>query len=161
MERMDRLASLLVAEKEFQPMEPLSGDWNAVEVVDLLAEPPPFGFVGTRGRWGSRTSIALVDADGLDLAGRERFAARFFALVYWDYSITGGSFGLLCFLFERPPTPAIIEHVRNLKRSLAGQKAWMAAWTVDLSTSRVTPHRWGPFGLYPGRAYLEETIRRS
>jgi len=158
MERIERLASVLVAEKGFQRMDPDPGDLAAVEQIGLLAEPPPFGFVGTRRHWWQPTTIALVDADGLDLAGMERFAARFFALIYGQYSIAG-TYGLLCFVFEGPPTPAIIEHVRNLKRSR--YKVYMAAWTVDLSTGRVIPHRWGPFGVYPGRAYIEEAIRRS
>ncbi len=159
MEQLNRLASLLVAEKGFQPIDPHSDDWNAAAVVDLLAEPPPFGFVGTLARWG-RTSIALVDADGLDLAGMDRFAGRFLDLVYWDYSILGASFGTLCFVFARPPAPATIDYIRKLKRSSRHDKAWMAAWTIDLSTSRVMSHRWAPFGLYPGRAYLEGAVRR-
>ncbi len=160
MERIERLAAILMAEKGFQRIEPDSDNPGGTEQADVLAEPPPFGFVGVRDYWGSRTAIALVDADGLDLARMERFAERFFALIWVEDSSLGGRFGLLCFVFERPPTAAIIRQVRALKRREVTDKVWMAAWTLDLSSGRVTPHRWGPCGLPPGRAFMEEAIRR-
>ena len=151
-ERIERLASLLTAEKGFERLEPAGSE------LSTSAELPPFAFVGTRRRWLSPTMIALVDADGLDLGGMNEFAARFFALVHGTYSYWAGSFGTLCFVFERPPPPATIEHIKKLKRS--SSKVWMASWTVDLSTGRVIPHSGGPFKVYPGRAYIEEAIRR-
>lgn len=169
-ERIDRLASLLLAEKGFQRTEPdlaalARGDQDVVErsklLAEVLAEPPLFDFVGTCGIWWGRAQIALVDANRLDLAGMERFAARFFALVFADRGMSEISYGTLCFVFQRPPNPAISQYIRNLKRSARANKVWIVAWTVDLSTGRVIPHRLWPWGLYPGRAYIEGAIRRS
>lgn len=165
MDRVDHLASLLMVEKGFRRMEPdpaapARGNQAVIERETLLAEPPPFGFVGTRAHWG-RALIALVVADDLDLAGMERFAERFFALVFGEFALFGPSHGILCYVFERPPAPPIIKYIRSLKRFTQRNTVYMAAWTIDLSTGHVIPHRWLPWGLYPGRAYLEEAIRRS
>lgn len=156
----DWLPYLLMAEKSFQRVKTAPGDYRGRAIDDVVAGLPPFGFVGTCVRWWQPTFIALVEADGIDLAGMEQFAARFFALVNATYSLGGGTYGLLGFVFERPPGPTIIERVRKLKRSEVGRKTWMAAWTIDLSAGRVIPHSWTPFGLYPGRAYIEKAVRR-
>lgn len=155
MEGVDRLAELLVTEKRFRPMKP------DPEHAHLLTEPPPFNYLGTRRYWGSNTAIALVQADGVEPAALERFARRFYELLYANGTWLGGSFGLIGFVFDRPPAAPIVDYVRKLKRSNVQRKVWLAAWTLDLSTGRAIPHRGGPFGLYPGRAWVEKAIRRS
>jgi len=155
MEGIDRLAWLLVTEKRFRPVTP------GPDQAHLLSEPPQFDFVGTRGYWGSNTAIALVHADGLEPAAMERFAERFYALISANPSWLGGSFGLIGYVFDRSPTSPIVDYVRKLKRRNVHQKVWMGAWTLDLSTGRVHPHRGGPYGLYPGRGWVEKAIRRE
>jgi hypothetical protein len=127
-ERIDRLAALLTAEKRFRPMKP------DPEQAHLVAEPPPFDYVGTRGYWGSNTAIAMVRADGLEPAVMKRLTERFYALVYADVSWLGGSFGLIAYVFDQPPPAPTVDYVRTLKRNNVHDKVWMAAWTVDLST---------------------------
>lgn len=38
-----------------------------------------------------------------------------------------GSFGLLCFVFERTPDTATVEHIRRLKRFRFRAEEWMVA----------------------------------
>jgi len=154
---IDRLAGLLVAEKRFRPICGLD-----FEQAPLLTEPAPFNYFGTRAHWGSNTAIGLVQADALDPAAMKLFARRFHELLYLNPGFwIGGSYGLLGFAFDRPPPAQIVDGVRKLKRFNVPDKVWMAAWTLDLSTGRVTPHSGGPYGLYPGRAWMEKAIRRS
>lgn len=141
---VSRLASLLATEKGYKPVEPAE---------------PTFGFVGRRRHWGSHAWIALVGADELDGAGIDRFAERFYGLVWNDVSLIGmGSYGILCFVFEDTPSPDVVEHIRSLKRAPA-KATWMVYWTMVLATGQVISHGGSPWGLYPGRAYLEKAIR--
>ena len=143
---VSRLASLLSTKKGYRPVEPAQ---------------PSFGFVGRTRHWGSHAWIALVDADELDVPGIEGFAKRFYDLVWNDVSLIGmGSYGILCFVFDNTPSPRIVEHIRGLKQAANPNKGnWMVYWTIDLATERVIPHAGPPWGLYPGRAYLENAVR--
>jgi hypothetical protein len=142
---LSRLASLLATEKGYKPVESAEST---------------FSFVGRRRHWGSHAWIALVGADELDRAGIERFAKHFYDLVWNDVSLIGmGSYGILCFVFEdTTPSPEIVQHIRSLKRAPA-KGNWMVYWTMDLVTGRVISHSGSPWGLFPGRAYLEKAIR--
>jgi hypothetical protein len=141
---VSRLASLLSTQKGYKPVEPAGAG---------------FGFIGRTRRWGQHAWIALLDADELDEAGIVRFAKRFDDLVWSDVSPLGGAtYGILCFVFENSPSPEIVEHIRGLKRH-PDRSSWMVYWTIDLATGSVIPHRRSPWGLYPGRVYLEKAIR--
>ena len=156
-DRIERLSGLLMAEKGFERSEPdpaalAGGDGDRAE---------PLRFVGTRRLWWGQAAIALVDASGLDPAGIERLVVGFFEFVYATRGSNGISYGTLCVVFQAAPPPAIIEYVRKLKRGADANKVWVVSWTVDLSSGHVVPHRLWPWGLYPGRSYIERALRRS
>lgn len=140
-----RLASLLVTEKGYKQQDPGT-----------------FGFLGRRRHWGSHAWIALVDANELDVAGINRFVEPFYDLVWNDVSLIGtGAYGILCFVFEDTPSPEIVGYIRSLKRAADPTKGnWMVYWTIVLATGRVITHDGAPWGLFPGRAYLEKAIRK-
>jgi hypothetical protein len=150
--RIERLAELLMAEKGYKRREPV-----------LLLE-PHVCFVGSRDLWWGGAPIALVDADDLDRTGIERVMDGFFAYVYrakptrfWTGSI---SYGTLCAVYREGAPPDMVESIRALKHVRGPNQTWAVAWTLDLKLGAVTPHRFWPWGMYPGRRYLEGAIRR-
>jgi len=147
-----RLAALLRTRKGYKPVGPAVDGDAAAEAT--------FGFLGRRRHWGSHAWIALVGADNLTLAEIDAFASRFFDLVWNDVSLLGmPAYGVLCFVFDATPTPALVDRIRSLKRAPNAAKGnWLVYWTIDLATGRVISHAGAPWGLFPGRAYLEKAI---
>ncbi len=164
------LAQALTQEKDFKPLEQL-----ALPDVSPLAG-DAFDFVALRTYWGSVTSIAFARGDGLTEAQIKDKCERFFRITEAMTNHTGAlqistafstravklaSYGILCFVFEGGCPEDRVAFVQKQKRGNFSKKEYALFWVVDVKTGRVYSHRWLPFGVFPGRKYLESALRRQ
>lgn len=170
MTAIQTLSQALIREKEFRPMQELPlADVQPLAGLD-------FDFLGVRLYWGSVTSLALVGADRLTEPQITGYCNRFTSITAALINHTGtlqistafkttavrlASYGILCFVFENGCRPDLVAFVQRQKRSNFAKKEYALFWVADASTGRVYSHRWLPFGIFPGRKYLEEVLARQ
>ena len=129
------------------------------------ASPPELAFLGVRSYWRSIMSVGLLRADhhtGEELAALaddlHRFTRALRPLAGSVSSTRLGSFGLFLLIFESCSREQIAS-VRSLKRGSAWRKDYLVPWACDLHAGRVHAHRGFPLVMYPGRRYIEASIR--
>ncbi|MGH8248686.1 MAG: hypothetical protein ACREUU_19935 [Gammaproteobacteria bacterium] len=171
MDVISQLVEALTREKGYQRLElPTVPEAGALR-------PEQFRFVGIRDYWGSVTTIALVPADGLEetaLTGLfNRYAALtealqqhagtlkiYSAAMIGSADVKLGSYGLLCLVAQGGCPLRLIEAARRHKRGGFAKKVYTVTWVLDVAGRGVHTHRWVPFALFPGKAYLQGLISR-
>jgi len=155
---LDSLFQRVCAEKGFAP----------ASEVDLPAGValPGFEFLGVRSYWGSVMSLGLVRGDRRSLESLVAVTDELYrftsALRPLAGSVNGaglGSFGLLLLVFSEGCSPEQRAGVRTLKRGSAWRKDYLVSWACDLPAGRIHRHRGFPLSMFPGRRYVETTIR--
>ncbi len=165
MNTVERVGQALVQEKGFKPLAQLP-----LSDVTTVA-PTAYDFIGVRLYWGSITSIALIRADGLTQPQIQDACQRFVQVTQALTQHTGtmeistkvvklGSFGIICFVFENGCPAELVRFVQEQKRGNFGTKEYTLSWVIDAQAGRVHTHRLFPLGVFPGKKYLEDVLRR-
>ncbi len=170
MKVIESLAQALTREKGFQRLAELT----LPDTTPLSVE--AFDFIGIRSYWGSITSIALVTADRLTESQIQELGGRFCSVTkalapfagklqistaFKTTAVKLASYGILCFVFEGGCRDDLIAFVQKQKRGDFSKKEYALFWVVDAQAGRVYAHRWLPFGVFPGRKYLESVLQRG
>lgn len=163
---LQKLIQALVQQKGFLPIQKLA-------LPELQAFPAEkYDFVGIREYLGSISTIGLVNADPLGepelidrcrqfaslTEGLQQHAGRLWVGLA---STRLGSFGVLCFVFEREPSEAVIERVQQQRRILFLRKVHSVYWVIDARSRKIHPHRGLPLSTFPGKRYLEGVLRQE
>jgi len=170
MDTIERLSQALIQEKGVRPVAELA----LADTTPLKAE--AFDFLGVRLYWGSITSIAFVRAGDLTRLQIQGICEQFFSITkalaplagrlqistaFKTAAVSLASYGILCFVFEGGCRDDLMAFVQRQKRGDFMKKEYALFWVVDAQAGKVHAHRWLPFGVFPGRKYLEEVLRRT
>lgn len=164
MDGVDRLAGALKDREEVRSLAELGVDAEALSGLD---------FVGAKNHWGSVGLVGLVRADGLEPAAVAARTDTFdqltrslhrYADVLHVFTLRGsasvklGSFGVLCFVFERGCAKDMVEFVRAQRRGSAAKKEYTLTWSIDVPSGKVHDHGLFPRGVFPSKRWVASTI---
>lgn len=165
MDTVERLGTALVDDHAVRPLATMGVDAEELAGMD---------FVAAKDHWGSVGLVGLVRADDLGPAEIEERVTTFDGLtrslqdhagvvrVYTGHGSTAvklGSFGVICFVFERGCPEGVADMVRRQRRGSARAKQYTLAWSADVPTGRVRDHGFLPRGVFPSKRWVQSTIR--
>jgi len=157
---IDHLKVHLVREHHLEPVEQVT--FPEIRIIRNAG----LEFVGTGKTWGSILSVALVLADSITEERMASLSETFFSFTHSLRKYAGrmppipligtklGSFGLLCFVFEREPDSKLITFIQKQKHGSAWSQDYCLSWILDVHNARVYRHDGLPLKMPPGEEYF-------
>jgi hypothetical protein len=156
---IDNLRVHLIREYHLKPSEELAfPEVSIIQNTDLK-------FTGVGKTYGSMMSIGLVLADSITEEHIASLSETFFTFTHSLRKYAGrippiigvklGSFGLICFVFEREPDSSLIAFIQKQKHGSALSQDYCLSWVLDVNNARVYPHKGFPLRMLPGEDYFK------